>query len=42
MFPTHRPRRLRSHAQLRRMVSETVLTINDLTYHPKDAVRWLA
>lgn len=32
MFPTHRPRRLRSHPQLRRMVSETVLTTNDLIY----------
>ncbi|MGB8699699.1 MAG: porphobilinogen synthase, partial [Thermosynechococcaceae cyanobacterium] len=32
MFPTHRPRRLRSHPQLRRMVQETVLTVNDLIY----------
>ncbi|MEL6457663.1 MAG: porphobilinogen synthase [Cyanobacteria bacterium J06641_2] len=32
MFPTHRPRRLRSHTQLRRMVRETVLTTNDLIY----------
>ena len=32
IFPTHRPRRLRSHAQLRRMVRETVLTTNDLIY----------
>jgi porphobilinogen synthase len=32
MFPTHRPRRLRSHPQLRRMVRETVLTTNDLIY----------
>jgi porphobilinogen synthase len=32
MFPTHRPRRLRQHPQLRRMVSETVLTTQDLIY----------
>ncbi|MEO1210355.1 MAG: porphobilinogen synthase, partial [Cyanobacteria bacterium J06638_20] len=32
MFPVHRPRRLRSHPQLRRMVRETVLTTNDLIY----------
>jgi len=32
MFPMHRPRRLRSHPQLRRMVCETVLTTNDLIY----------
>lgn len=32
MFPTHRPRRLRSHPQLRRMVQETVVTTNDLIY----------
>ena len=32
IFPTHRPRRLRSHAQLRRMVRETVLTTNNLIY----------
>lgn len=32
MFPTHRPRRLRSHPQLRRMVRETVLTTSDLIY----------
>lgn len=32
MFPIHRPRRLRSHPQLRRMVQETVVTINDLIY----------
>jgi porphobilinogen synthase len=32
MFPIHRPRRLRSHTQLRRMVRETVLTTNDLIY----------
>ncbi len=32
MFPIHRPRRLRSHPQLRRMVRETVLTSNDLIY----------
>ena len=32
MFPTHRPRRLRRQAQLRRMVQENVLTTNDLIY----------
>lgn len=32
MFPTHRPRRLRNHPQLRRMVQETVVTTNDLIY----------
>lgn len=32
MFPTHRPRRLRSHPQLRRMVCETVLHKSDLIY----------
>ena len=32
MFPTHRPRRLRSHPQLRRMVQENVLTTADLIY----------
>lgn len=32
MFPTHRPRRLRRHPQLRRMVQETVLTTADLIY----------
>ncbi|MBV9387799.1 MAG: porphobilinogen synthase [Chroococcidiopsidaceae cyanobacterium CP_BM_ER_R8_30] len=32
MFPIHRPRRLRSHPQIRRMVRETVLTANDLIY----------
>ena len=32
MFPTHRPRRLRSHPQLRRMVRETVVSTNDLIY----------
>jgi len=32
MFPTHRPRRLRSSAQLRRMVRENVLTTSDLIY----------
>jgi len=32
MFPTHRPRRLRSHPQLRRLVREHVLTLNDLIY----------
>ncbi len=42
MFPTHRPRRLRSHPQLRRMVRENVVTTNDLIYPlfavPGDAV----
>jgi porphobilinogen synthase len=32
MFPLHRPRRLRTHPQLRRMVRETVLTPSDLIY----------
>ena len=32
MFPAHRPRRLRSHPQLRRMVQENVLTTADLIY----------
>lgn len=32
MFPTHRPRRLRQTAPLRRMVSENVLTTSDLIY----------
>ena len=32
MFPIHRPRRLRSHPQIRRMVRENVLTTNDLIY----------
>ncbi|NER81657.1 MAG: porphobilinogen synthase [Leptolyngbya sp. SIO1D8] len=32
MFPIHRPRRLRSHPQLRRMVRETVVSTNDLIY----------
>lgn len=32
MFPTHRPRRLRNHAQLRNMVRETVLNKSDLIY----------
>ena len=32
MFPLHRPRRLRNHPQIRRMVQETVLNINDLIY----------
>ncbi len=32
MFPTHRPRRLRQHPQLRRMVSENTLTTADLIY----------
>ncbi len=32
MFPTHRPRRLRKTAQLRRMVRENALTTSDLIY----------
>ncbi|MFN5872824.1 MAG: porphobilinogen synthase, partial [Aphanizomenon sp.] len=32
MFPIHRPRRLRNHTQLRRMVRETVLNTSDLIY----------
>ncbi|MEM6425655.1 MAG: porphobilinogen synthase [Cyanobacteria bacterium P01_D01_bin.128] len=32
MFPTHRPRRLRGHAQLRRMVRENIVTTSDLIY----------
>ena len=32
MFPNHRPRRLRTHPQLRCMVRETILTTNDLIY----------
>ncbi len=32
MFPIHRPRRLRQHPQLRRMVRETIITTNDLIY----------
>jgi len=32
MFPTNRPRRLRQNPQLRRMVQETTLTLNDLIY----------
>ncbi len=32
MFPTHRPRRLRNTAQLRRMVRENILTTSDLIY----------
>ncbi|MEO0456216.1 MAG: porphobilinogen synthase [Cyanobacteria bacterium P01_A01_bin.114] len=32
MFPTHRPRRLRSHPQLRRMVRENIVTTSDLIY----------
>ncbi|MEL6326455.1 MAG: porphobilinogen synthase [Cyanobacteria bacterium J06626_23] len=32
MFPIHRPRRLRSHPQLRRMVRENVVTTSDLIY----------
>lgn len=32
MFPIHRPRRLRSHSQLRRMVQEHVVNTADLIY----------
>ncbi|MEM9947431.1 MAG: porphobilinogen synthase [Cyanobacteria bacterium P01_D01_bin.36] len=32
MFPAHRPRRLRSHNNLRRMVRENIVTTNDLIY----------
>jgi porphobilinogen synthase len=32
MFPINRPRRLRQHPQLRRMVQETVVTASDLIY----------
>lgn len=32
MFPINRPRRLRQHPQLRRMVRETVVTPSDLVY----------
>ena len=32
MFPSHRPRRLRSSAGLRNMVRETTLTRQDLIY----------
>jgi len=32
MFPVHRPRRLRNHPQLRRMVREHVVTTGDLIY----------
>lgn len=32
MFPIHRPRRLRQHPQLRRMVRENLLTTSDLIY----------
>lgn len=32
MFPTHRPRRLRSHENLRRMVRENIVTTADLIY----------
>lgn len=32
MFPTHRPRRLRNHAQLRRMVRENIVTTSDFIY----------
>ncbi|ELS05012.1 delta-aminolevulinic acid dehydratase [Xenococcus sp. PCC 7305] len=42
MFPTHRPRRLRANAQLRRMVQETTVTAKDLIYPlfavPGDAI----
>jgi len=32
MFPIHRPRRLRNHPQIRRMVRENILTTSDLIY----------
>ncbi|MGD1853035.1 MAG: porphobilinogen synthase [Leptolyngbyaceae cyanobacterium] len=32
MFPTHRPRRLRAHPQLRRMVRENIVTTSDFIY----------
>lgn len=32
MFPVHRPRRLRNNLQLRRMVRENIVTVNDLIY----------
>ncbi len=32
MFPIHRPRRLRSNETIRRMVRETLLTVDDLIY----------
>ncbi len=32
MFPVHRPRRLRNHPQLRRMVRENIVSVNDLIY----------
>lgn len=32
MFPINRPRRLRQHTQLRRMVQETIVTASDLIY----------
>ena len=32
MFPVHRPRRLRNHPQLRRMVRENMVSVNDLIY----------
>ena len=32
MFPTHRPRRLRTHSLLRQMVRETVITTNNFIY----------
>ncbi|GAB4530490.1 MAG: porphobilinogen synthase [Pleurocapsa sp.] len=42
MFPNVRPRRLRQHPQLRRMVQETVVTASDLIYPlfavPGDAI----
>ena len=42
MFPNIRPRRLRQHPQLRRMVQETVVTASDLIYPlfavPGDAI----
>lgn len=32
MFPVHRPRRIRNHPQLRRMVRENIVNTNDLIY----------
>ena len=32
MFPDYRPRRLRQNSAFRRLVRETVLTVNDLIY----------
>jgi porphobilinogen synthase len=32
MFPINRPRRLRQNAQIRRMVRENIVTVNDLIY----------